>query len=66
MCGSVQDASLLESEYSKVSDQLDDKYNETKTVKDRADRLRDRAAKMFQSTEEKIQKLNGMYESRAV
>ncbi len=54
-----QDANALEDKYNDVATQLDAKYNETRQAKDRADRLRDRAAKLYQDTYEKIERLRG-------
>ena len=56
-----QDANDLEDKYNDVASQLDAKYNETRQAKDRADRLRDRAAKLYQDTYEKIERLRGIY-----
>ena len=52
-----QDANDLEDKYNEVASQLDAKYNETRQAKDRADRLRDRAAKLYQKTYEKVGQL---------
>ena len=54
-----QDANDLEDKYNNVASQLDAKYNETRQAKDRADRLRDRAAKLYQDTYSKIERLKG-------
>ncbi len=54
-----QDANDLEDKYNDVANQLDSKYNETRQAKDRADRLRDRAAKLYQDTYEKLERLRG-------
>ncbi len=55
----LQDATDLEDKYNTVASQLDSKYNDTRNAKNRADKLRDRAAKLYQDTYEKIEKLRG-------
>ena len=59
LCVWFQDATDLEDKYNQVSTQLDSKYNETRSAKVRADRLRDRASKLYQDTYEKLQRLSG-------
>ena len=44
-----------------MSDQLDSKYNETQTVKTKADELKTRAGKLYQDTYNKLQRLQGKY-----
>ncbi len=55
----LQDADSLETQYTEMITLLDEKYNETVIIKQRADRLRDRAAELYQSTYEKVQLLEG-------
>ena len=61
MCYSTpQDATKLEEEYEVVSEQLNEKYNATRGVKERADALRDRAATLYQEIYRKKEDLDGM------
>jgi len=55
-----ENANDLEDKYNDVASQLDAKYNETREAKERADRLRDRAATLYQDTYEKIERLRVM------
>jgi methyl-accepting chemotaxis protein len=52
-----QDADKLDGKYSVVSDQLEIKYNETRSARQRADSLRERALDMYQSTKNKVDRL---------
>ena len=52
-----QNADTLEAKYSDASLQLSLKYNQTKVARERADSLRIRAARLYQGTYEKIERL---------
>ena len=52
-----QNAATLEAKYSDASLQLSLKYNQTKVARERADSLRIRAARLYQGTYEKIERL---------
>ena len=55
----VQDAEELESKHGEVVIELEEKYNSTKQVKDRADMLKDKAEKLYTDYYTKLQKLKG-------
>ncbi|KAK2178481.1 hypothetical protein NP493_542g02038 [Ridgeia piscesae] len=55
-----QDADDLDRKYTDVAIQLETKYNATRTAKEQADNLRDRASSLYQNTYEKIERLKVM------
>ena len=57
----LQNADALEAKYLDVSTRLGLKYNQTKMAKERADSLRLRAARLYQGTYEKIERLRSEY-----